>query len=103
MGFAEKDKASASSARGPISVFRCILRDLSRNRPVFLRYNKVVTPVFTGVNWAHASPDISFPLVVYRRGDHLYGDSPFTALLGSSREPNDAARIVQPPFLDLAP
>jgi hypothetical protein len=50
-----------------------------------------VTPVFTGVDWACASPDISFPLVVYRRGSHRYGDFAFTALLGSIREPNDAA------------
>ena len=75
----------------------------SRNCPDFLRYNKVVTPVFTGVSWAHASPDISFPLVVYRRGSHRYGDFAFAALLGSIRESNDAAGAVQPPLLDLAP
>ena len=75
----------------------------SRNCPVFLRYNKVVTLVFTGVNWANASPDISFPLVVYRRGSHRYADFAFTALLGSIRESNDPARAVQPTFLDLAP
>ena len=41
-------------------------------------------------------------MALYRRGSRRYGDFAFTALLGFIRESDDAARAVQPPFLDLA-
>ena len=66
----------------------------SRNCPVFLRSNKVVTTVFTGVHIHDASPGTSVTLVIYRRGRRHYGDLAFAALLGSIGKFHDSTRAV---------